>query len=89
MGKVFPNGDPRRELRLNYAKSIAVALRGELGDTHRAIKTVMQWTGASERTIKNWFAGTRGPSGEHLCSCCAARTWFCKYFSAYPDENIQ
>jgi hypothetical protein len=39
---------------------------GGLGDSHRAVKTVMQWTGASERTIKNWFAGTRGPSGEHL-----------------------
>jgi hypothetical protein len=26
----------------------------------------MRWTGASERTVKNWFAGTSGPSGEHL-----------------------
>jgi hypothetical protein len=22
--------------------------------------------GATERTVKNWFAGTNGPSGEHL-----------------------
>jgi hypothetical protein len=26
----------------------------------------MRWTGADRRTIKNWFAGTNGPSGAHL-----------------------
>jgi hypothetical protein len=26
----------------------------------------MRWTGASERTVKYWFAGERGPSGDHL-----------------------
>jgi hypothetical protein len=26
----------------------------------------MNWTGASERTVKRWFAGTHGPSGQHL-----------------------
>jgi hypothetical protein len=26
----------------------------------------MRWTGASERTVKNWFAGTSGPNGQHL-----------------------
>jgi hypothetical protein len=26
----------------------------------------MRWTGANERTVKNWIAGTHGPSGEHL-----------------------
>jgi hypothetical protein len=26
------------------------------------------WTGASERTAKYWFAGTKGPTGEHLAS---------------------
>ena len=30
------------------------------------IKIVMRWTGVSERTAKNWFSGTHGPSGEHL-----------------------
>ena len=45
---------------------VADALRQELGDTHQAIKTVMRWTGASERTIKNWLAGRSGPRGEHL-----------------------
>jgi hypothetical protein len=28
----------------------------------------MRWTGASERSVKYWFAGERGPSGEHLLS---------------------
>lgn len=26
----------------------------------------MRWTGASERTVKNWFSGANGPSGAHL-----------------------
>ena len=43
-----------------------MALRDELGDSHRAIKTVMRWTGASERTVKNWISGASGPSGKHL-----------------------
>ncbi len=49
-----------------YATVVAAALRRELGDTHRAIKIVMRWTGASERTVKHWYAGTTGPNGEHL-----------------------
>jgi hypothetical protein len=28
----------------------------------------MKWTGANERTVKKWLAGTRGPSGGHLVS---------------------
>ena len=49
-----------------YRKAVADALRRELGPTHQAIKTVMRWTGASERTAKYWLSGERGPSGEHL-----------------------
>jgi hypothetical protein len=26
----------------------------------------MRWTGASERTVKSWFGGASGPTGEHL-----------------------
>lgn len=50
----------------DYRTAIAAALRDELGLTHRAVKTAMRWTGASERTVKYWIAGERGPSGEHL-----------------------
>ena len=49
-----------------YRRAIADALSRELGPTHQAIKTAMRWTGASERTVKYWLSGERGPSGEHL-----------------------
>jgi len=65
-GRCFPAGDCKENHELRYATAITAALRDELGDTHRAIKTVMQWTGASERTVKNWFSGSSGPSGENL-----------------------
>ena len=50
----------------DYRKAMAMALHEELGSTNRAIKMAMRWTGASERTVKYWIAGERGPSGEHL-----------------------
>lgn len=65
-GKTFPEGNSRRCHESSYATTIAEALRAELGDTHRAIKTVMRWTGANGRTVKNWLAGASGPSGKHL-----------------------
>lgn len=49
-----------------YARAVADALQVELGQSHRAVKTLTRWTGASERTAKNWLSGTCGPSGEHL-----------------------
>ncbi len=49
-----------------FNQMVATALRNELGDSRRSIKTVMSWTGACERTVKNWLAGTCGPSGIHL-----------------------
>jgi hypothetical protein len=66
-GKGFPGSGGTRG-KLDYAASIATALRGELGDPHQAIKTVMRWTGATDRTAKNWVTGIRGPTGEHLIS---------------------
>jgi hypothetical protein len=67
-GKGFPGADGSGGSEVGYAASIARALRGELGDSHQAIKTVMRWTGATDRTAKNWVTGTRGPTGEHLIS---------------------
>ena len=49
-----------------YAAEIARALHMELGETHQATKTLMRWTNADERTVKNWMAGSNGPRGEHL-----------------------
>jgi hypothetical protein len=67
-GKRFPNRDGKGGTGLSYRKAIAAALRVEVGDTHQAIKSVMRWTGAGERSAKNWLGGTRGPTGEHLLS---------------------
>jgi hypothetical protein len=61
-GIVFPNGDNLGP----YPRGVAYALKCELGSTHQAIKIVRRWTGAGERTVKNWLAGTSGPSGKHL-----------------------
>jgi hypothetical protein len=49
-----------------FGELIATALRSEVGGGHRATKTLMRWTNASERTAKNWLAGTHCPSGLHL-----------------------
>jgi hypothetical protein len=51
---------------VDYESQIATALRRELGGSHKAVKTLMRWTGASERTSKNWLSGSTGPSGVYL-----------------------
>jgi hypothetical protein len=63
-GKKFP-GEAAQPLS-TYATMIADVLRLELGNSHQAHKTLMRWTGANERTAKNWLSGSNGPSGEHL-----------------------
>ena len=65
-GKSFPESIRTARQGLNYVTVVAAGLRKELGDTHQAIKTIMKWTGANERTVKNWLAGRYGPNGEHL-----------------------
>lgn len=71
-GNIFPKMGNKLPSRgripalLSFNSAIAGALKTELGPTHQAIKTVVRWTGASERTVKHWFAGTHGPSGDHL-----------------------
>ncbi|MDM7931573.1 XRE family transcriptional regulator [Tabrizicola sp.] len=69
MGTVVPKMGTTVHLaadQTRYRKAVAAAFRAELGPTHQAIKTAMRWTGASERTVKYWLSGERGPSGEHL-----------------------
>ena len=61
-GIVFPNDENLG----SYPRAIAYALKCELGPTHQAVKTIRKWTGAGERTVKNWLAGISGPSGQHL-----------------------
>jgi hypothetical protein len=50
----------------SYEALIGAAIRRELRGSHRSIKTLMRWTGASARTAKNWLSGAAGPSGAHL-----------------------
>lgn len=70
-GKFFPDGNggggggPGERV---FAREVAAALHRALGPTHAGIKTVAAWTGANERTVKNWFSGRYGPSGEHLAA---------------------
>jgi hypothetical protein len=61
-GTVFPNGENLGP----YPRAIAYALKCELGSTHQAVKVIRRWTGAGERTVKNWLSGISGPSGQHL-----------------------
>lgn len=49
-----------------YAVAVSKALLAELGPRSGATKIVMHWTGASERSVKYWIEGTRGPDGRHL-----------------------
>ena len=46
-----------------FAVMVATVLRGRFGDRPAAIKIVARWTGASERTVKNWFGGHCAPRG--------------------------
>lgn len=65
-GNVLHQRRRNGNLSVDCADVIAAALRRELGSTPHAIKLTMRWTGASERTVKYWFAGAGVPSGEHL-----------------------
>jgi len=63
-----PNVKPTES---DYLLQIREALRRELGGTRAATKTIMRWTGASDRTARNWMSGAAGPTGYHLI--CLAR----------------
>ncbi|MFG6529114.1 MULTISPECIES: hypothetical protein [unclassified Sulfitobacter] len=70
-GKFFPreNGYNEKTEQLTnggFVEEIAAALKRSLGDSRAGVKTVAAWTGANEKTVKNWFSGTYGPSGAHL-----------------------
>ena len=67
-GKTFPRSSdtvPESE-GCDFTAVIAEALREGFGGTARSVKTVMAYTGAGERTAKNWFEGKNGPNGENL-----------------------
>ncbi|MBL3563733.1 hypothetical protein JMM59_01680 [Rhodovulum sulfidophilum] len=72
-GKFFPKengygGSGQSDPEKGFAAEIAAALRKSHGNSRAGAKIVASWTGANEKTVKNWFAGRYGPSGTHLVS---------------------
>ena len=70
-GKFFPTKNGYADTgwtdeESDFAAAIAAALTRSLGPTRAGAKTVSAWTGANEKTVKNWFSGRYGPSGQHL-----------------------
>ena len=70
-GKSFPkrDGNGGADFSLDdhaFAMKIALALKSELKDRNSRAKLVASWTGASERTVKNWILGRYAPCGRHL-----------------------
>ncbi len=67
-GKTFPKSSGRVAASDGYAFAAVIAetLRETFGGTRMSVKTVMAYTGAGERTVKNWFQGKNGPNGENL-----------------------
>ena len=70
-GKFFPGGTAHAaggngQHAGSFAGEIAAALRRSAGTGGEGIKIVASWTGANEKTVKNWFSGRYGPRGEHL-----------------------
>ena len=49
-----------------YRQAISSALTQELGGAGSAAKVAIRWTGASERTAKNWISGSYAPTANHL-----------------------
>lgn len=65
-GKSFQRKCVGRISVSEYRQAIRSALAQELGGAGRATKVAIRWTGASERTAKNWMSGSYAPTAEHL-----------------------
>jgi hypothetical protein len=70
-GKSFPKrgGGGGSDFSLDdhaFAMKIASALTSELKNRNSRAKLVAGWTGANERTVKNWISGRYAPCGRHL-----------------------
>jgi hypothetical protein len=67
-GNIFPStsGTIAESENYDFTAVIAETLHVAFGGTARSVKTVMAYTGAGERTVKNWFEGKNGPNGQNL-----------------------
>ena len=60
---------PKTQISLSdsqLSEFIGLALRDELGGSRRAAKTIIAWTGVSDRTARAWLNGRTSPSSVHL-----------------------
>jgi hypothetical protein len=64
-GEELPSARTRQEQAREFAQAIADALKEELA-RGASIKTIMGWTGAGERTVKGWLAGSNAPRAFQL-----------------------
>ncbi len=69
-GKHLPKSAAKRAVAkdFDFTAVIAETLRETFGGTAVAVKKVMAYTGAGERTVRNWFDGKNGPNGNNLVS---------------------
>jgi hypothetical protein len=70
-GKFFPpsrddTGAGEPETSRDFVEEVSRALWCARRNGGPSVKQVAIWTGASEKTVKNWFAGRYGPNGAHL-----------------------
>ena len=70
-GNMLPFSEGASCTQFVYAAALAAVLRAEVEHQGIGAKAIMKWTGASERAVKGWLSGERGPSGEHLISLMA------------------
>ncbi|MCJ2008384.1 hypothetical protein [Methylobacterium sp. J-092] len=60
------DGNPSYDHADTFAEMVSAVLRRSVGGRPSAVKLVARWTGARERTVKNWFAGSCAPKGDHF-----------------------
>ncbi len=67
-GKTFPKSAGRVAASdgNEFVAVIAETLRETFGGTRMSVKTIMAYTGAGDRTVKNWLECKNGPSGKNL-----------------------
>lgn len=62
-GKSFPSDFMDK---YTLAGVVSLALRQAADNKELTIKKVVKWTGASEKTVKNWFSGHCAPTAEYM-----------------------
>ena len=67
-GKTFPKSSDRVSAidEYDYTAVVAETLRDTFGGSRMAIKTVMAYTGAGERAVRNWFEAKNAPNGDNF-----------------------